>query len=79
MRQKATAPASEQTAGDLLLDLDHPNIALGKAIVKGHREGVQISITASWCVDRRSSRLSATDCLCHPRLLASGGGSGGVA
>ena len=30
-----------ETAGDLLLDLDHPNIALGKAIVKGHGEVVQ--------------------------------------
>src|SRR5713226_4737928 len=30
-----------ETAGDLLLDLDHPNIALRKAIVKRHGEVVQ--------------------------------------
>src|SRR6266566_8491515 len=30
-----------ETAGDLLLDLDHPNVALGKAIVKRHGEIVQ--------------------------------------
>src|SRR5438445_12622716 len=30
-----------ETAGDLLLDLDHADIALRQAIVEGHREVVQ--------------------------------------
>src|SRR2546421_9898420 len=57
-----------------------------------HAEGVQYAITslskgtaklsrnsstACWCLDRRSSRLRAADCLCRPVFLACAGGSGG--
>src|SRR5438874_2116618 len=36
-----SASRRAETAGDLLLDLDHPNVALRKAIVKRHGEVVQ--------------------------------------
>ena len=36
-----SASRRAETAGDLLLDLDHPNVALRKAIVKRHGEVIQ--------------------------------------
>jgi hypothetical protein len=36
-----SAEHTAETARDLLLHFDHPDIALGQAIVKGHREIVQ--------------------------------------
>src|SRR5713101_4020081 len=36
-----SASRRAETAGDLLLDLDHPNIALREAIVERHGEVVQ--------------------------------------
>src|SRR2546421_5286230 len=49
------------------------------SLSKGTAKLSRNSSTACWCLERRSSRLRAGDCLRRPFLAVSGGGSGGVA
>src|SRR2546423_13493058 len=62
----------------------HTNHAEGvqyavKSLSKGTAKLSRNSNTACWCLERRSSRLRAVDCLRRPFLPVFGGGSGGLA
>src|SRR6266571_3823569 len=50
-----------------------------RLLSKGTAKLSRNSSTACWCLERRSSRLRAADCLGRPFLPVFGGGSGGLA
>lgn len=73
------ADSRTETAGDLLLDFDHTNIALCEAIVERHSKVVQKSQHRFLVGGEPIEQIASRDYLRRPRRPTHCGGSGGLA